>query len=81
LSRTHAQRLVNGQEADDAQAPSIDTLAFIAEAFGVTAAEFLTQGCKFAAGRPAAGQDVAALGKGVLQRAPSRRTSRRNRLT
>ncbi len=48
LSRTHAQRLIKeNRDPDLEQAPSIDTLAFIAEAFGVTPADFLRQGCRF----------------------------------
>lgn len=48
ISRTHAQRLINANRySETEQGPSIDTLAFIAEAFGVTASQFLVQGCKF----------------------------------
>lgn len=49
MSRTHAQRLLNSphQEPEKDQGCSIDTLAFIAQAFDVTASELLTVGCKF----------------------------------
>ena len=48
VSRTQAQRMLKfGTNPDDEQAPNIDTLACIAQAFGVTAAQFLTQGCRF----------------------------------
>lgn len=50
ISRTQAQRFIKGLEVKDPkkdeepQAPSIDTLTFVAAAFGVTPSEFLTQG-------------------------------------
>lgn len=76
LSRTHAQRMVNGLEAvAPAQAPTIDTLAFIAAAFGSTASEFLTQNCKFAITISA----TDALGQDGLHRPSSRHAIRRRR--
>lgn len=48
ISRSHAQRFIDEKRNPDTeQAPNLDTVAFVAEAFGVTTAEFLTQGCKF----------------------------------
>jgi len=87
VSRSQAQRYVEGSAmpADIVQAPDIDTLAFIAEAFGSNASQFLTQGCKFAKDRPLPKPDgptprnTAALGREALHRPPARRASRHPR--
>lgn len=83
ISRTQAQRLVNSPHDDPSmdQGCSIDMLYFIADAFGVTPPEFLTQGCKFAKDRPTGqtGSDLDPTSSGTedLQRRPSRGTTRR----
>jgi transcriptional regulator with XRE-family HTH domain len=76
VSRTHAQRLVKGMRSDVVQAPSIDTLAFIADAFGVTASQFLTQGCRFAT---ESAKNVADSSSGMeeLQQSSGRNATRR----
>lgn len=75
VSRTQAQRLVKGLAAKVVQAPTIDTLAFVAEAFGSNASTFLTQGCKFAKEQRI--ERDASVGQEYLQRSSNRRPSRR----
>lgn len=50
VTRGHAQRLVGFLSEDDmavVQGPSIDLVGLLARAFGVTTAQFLTQGWRF----------------------------------
>lgn len=74
ISRSQAQRMLKGPESDDFQAPNLDTIAFVAAAFGVSVSEFLRQGCAFPASTPKPKERGL---KGALQRySDSRRTRR-----
>ena len=87
LSRSQAQRYVEiiqpGAELDDEQAPTLDTLAFVAAAFGAAPPQFLTQGCKlYEQQNHEPPPDVPASQKPVrdsdlLQRPSSRKATRR----
>lgn len=86
ISRTHAQRWLpeNRNKVDIAlwQAPSIDTLFFVAEAFNVTPAEFLTQGCKLDERKKRSADDLSHDGQQsgrqeLLQRPPGGKDTQR----